>query len=61
MVRLLERNGQMFPVLGPKPFQHPDAEQKMLDLAHFSSEDMSKSEEAVGEFPSVGVMFSDVY
>lgn len=33
---------KLFMVLNPKHFEHPDVEEKMLELAHFYSEDISK-------------------
>ncbi|KAL6471764.1 hypothetical protein MHYP_G00204140 [Metynnis hypsauchen] len=43
---------KLFTVLDPKPFECPDAEEKMLELTCFYSEDVAKLEEVVDEFHS---------
>ncbi|XP_034549984.1 52 kDa repressor of the inhibitor of the protein kinase-like [Notolabrus celidotus] len=51
---------KLFTVLNPKRFEHPDAEKKMLELARFYSEDISKPEEVVEEFHSFRKLYSEL-
>lgn len=51
---------ELFTALNPKHFERPDAENKMLQLARFYSEDVSKPEEIVEEFHSFRALYSEL-
>ncbi|XP_028428229.1 uncharacterized protein LOC114551258 [Perca flavescens] len=55
-----KKMAKLFAVLCPKRFEHPDAEEKMLELARFYSEDMPKPEDAVEEFCSFRALYSEL-
>ncbi|KAK7126225.1 hypothetical protein R3I93_021571 [Phoxinus phoxinus] len=55
-----KKMAKLFAVLCPKRFEHPDAEEKMLELARFYSEDMPKPEDAVEEFRSFRALYSEL-
>ncbi len=52
--------GKLFTILNSKHFHRLDAEKKMLELACFYSEDISKPGEVVDEFHSFRTLYSEL-
>ena len=51
---------EKFAVMNPKHFCHPDAARKVIALAEFYSEDLSKADDVVDEFATFRTMYREL-